>query len=172
MHLIKSLSGLLNQKAWRANRRLAHWAEYLKLNFGSYSPKACVSFLSTLNFCGESWFNDLASPGNCVTSWIRKSPQSWVYPVLDVLSFWHNWIHLVNYGRKKCVVSMLLSASVKRLSLSRMPYCFQIKGCVIRSPMKIQQSGKHPVVDNQTNWPHSMALCLLSLSHGLAIRLS
>ena len=44
MHLIKSLSGLCNQKAWRATRSLAHWAEYLKLNFCSYSPKACISF--------------------------------------------------------------------------------------------------------------------------------
>ena len=79
MHLIKSLSGLLNQRAWRATRRLAHWAEYLKLNFCSYSPKACVSFLSTLDCSGESWFSDLASPDNCVTSRMRKSPQYWVY---------------------------------------------------------------------------------------------
>jgi len=98
MHLIKSLSGLLNQKAWRATRRLAHWAEYFILNFCSYSPKACVFFLSTLDCSGESWFNDFASPDNCVSSRMRKSPQSWVYPVLDVLSFWHNWIDLVNYG--------------------------------------------------------------------------
>ena len=44
MYLIKSFSGLLNQKAWKATRRLAHWAEYLKLNFCSYS-------VSTKSFC-------------------------------------------------------------------------------------------------------------------------
>ena len=100
MHLIKSLSELLDQKAWRATRILAHWAECLKLNLCYYSPKASVSFLSTLNCSGESWFNDLASPDNCVTSRMRKSPQYWVFPVLGVLSFWHNWIDLVNYGHK------------------------------------------------------------------------
>ena len=86
MHLIKSLSGLLYQRAWWVTNRLAHWAENCKLVFCSCSSKACVSFLRTLNSIGESWFNDLAPPDNCVTSRMGKSPQSWVYPVLGVLS--------------------------------------------------------------------------------------